>query len=246
VEQAADHSSSGNPAKFNRWYTSDQLIASGSLPWDVRDRVVEMIAAKKNGIISGGTGSGKTTLMKSLLDHIPASERLIVIENPAELQIVQENAVRWEAREEIPGQAAITTSQLIAAALRHRPDRIIMGEVRGSDAYDLLQAMNTGHGGTMCTLHAKSAWDALSRLSNLALSARSNLSHGFMRSETADAIDFVLHCERAFDGRRIVRELILVAGYDRNSESFLTERVYRSTHTSNLNMPEGDQPHAIA
>jgi pilus assembly protein CpaF len=232
--------------KFNRWYTSDQLIASGSMPWDVRDRVVEMIAAKKNGIISGGTGSGKTTLMKALLDHIPSTERLIVIESPAELQIAHENAVRWEAVEAIPGQAAITTSQLLAAALRHRPDRIIMGEVRGSDAYDLLQAMNTGHGGTMCTLHAKSAWDALSRLSNLALSARSNLNHGFMRSETAAAIDFVLHCERSFNGRRIVRELLLVTGYDHARECFLTEDVYRSIHPHILVTPQGDQSYATA
>ena len=232
--------------KFNRWYSTEQLIASASMPRSVRDLVVEMIAEKKNGIISGGTGSGKTTLLKALLDHIPASERLIIIEQPAELQIAQENVVRWEAREAIPGQAAITTSQLIAAALRHRPDRIIMGEVRGSDAYDLLQAMNTGHGGTMCTLHAKSAWDALSRLSNLALSARSNLDHGFMRSETADAIDFVLHCERSASGQRTVRELLLVSGYDHSRHCFETEHVYRSAPHNTLTVTPGDHIHAIA
>jgi pilus assembly protein CpaF len=232
--------------KFNRWYSTEQLIASASMPRSVRDLVVEMIAEKKNGIISGGTGSGKTTLLKALLDHIPASERLIIIEQPAELQIAQENVVRWAAREAIPGQAAITTSQLIAAALRHRPDRIIMGEVRGSDAYDLLQAMNTGHGGTMCTLHAKSAWDALSRLSNLALSARSNLDHAFMRSETADAIDFVLHCERSASGQRTVRELLLVSGYDHTRHSFETEHVYRSALHNTLTVTSGDHIHAIA
>ena len=160
--------------KFNRWYTSDELIASGSLPAHVRDAVVGLMNKKKNGIISGGTGSGKTTLMKALLDHVPEHERLVVIEQPAELKVSHPNAVRWEAVEAIPGQVAITPSQLLAAALRHRPDRIIMGEIRDECGYDLLQAMNTGHGGTLSTIHAKSAWDALYRLSDLALSARVN------------------------------------------------------------------------
>ena len=124
--------------KFNRWFTSDELIASGSLPEHVRDTVVSLIGERKNGIISGGTGSGKTTLMKALLDHVPLHERLVVIEQPAELKIAHPNAVRWEAVEAIPGQVAITPSQLLAAALRHRPDRIIMGEIRDECGYDLL------------------------------------------------------------------------------------------------------------
>jgi pilus assembly protein CpaF len=214
--------------KFNRWYTSDELIASGSLPADVRDKIVSLMLQKKNGLISGGTGSGKTTMMKAILDHVPANERLVIIEQPAELNISHPNAVRWEAVEEIPGQVAITPSELVAAALRHRPDRIIMGEIRNECGYDLLQAMNTGHGGTLSTIHAKSAWDALNRLSNLALSARANLNHGFMRSETAEAIDFVLHCERDHTGRRRVRELITVSGYDHADQRFQTEEVYRA------------------
>ena len=214
--------------KFNRWYTSDELIRSGSLPTEVRDIIVSRMIQKKNGLISGGTGSGKTTLMKAFLDHIPAHERLVIIEQPAELKVSHPNAVRWEAVEEIPGQVAITPSELVAAALRHRPDRIIMGEIRNECGYDLLQAMNTGHGGTLSTIHAKSAWDALNRLSNLALSARPNLNHGFMRSETAEAIDFVLHCERDHTGRRRVRELITVSGYDHADHRFLTEEIYRA------------------
>ncbi len=214
--------------KFNRWYTSDELIESGSLPPDVRDTIVSLMLQKKNGLISGGTGSGKTTIMKAILDHVPANERLIIIEQPAELKVSHPNAVRWEAVEEIPGQVAITSSELVAAALRHRPDRIIMGEIRNECGYDLLQAMNTGHGGTLSTIHAKSAWDALNRLSNLALSARPNLNHEFMRAETAEAIDFVLHCERDPDGRRRVRELITVSGYRHADQSFQTEEVYRA------------------
>ena len=215
--------------KFNRWFTSDELIASGSLAASVRDTVVRFIGERKNGLISGGTGSGKTTLMKALLDHIPLQERLIVIEQPAELKIAHPNAVRWEAVEAIPGQVAVTASQLVAAALRHRPDRIIMGEIRDECGYDLLQAMNTGHGGTLSTIHAKSAWDALNRLSDLALSARPNLNHSFIRSETAEAIDFILYCERDYAGCRRVRELITVSGYNHQDQSFETQEVYRAS-----------------
>ena len=215
--------------KFNKWFTSDELIASGSMPAEVRDMVVSLIMQRKNGIIAGGTGSGKTTLMKALLDHIPPTERLCIIEQPAELKVIQPNALRWEAVEAIPGQVAVTPSELLAAALRHRPDRIIIGEIRNECGYDLLQAMNTGHGGTLSTIHAKSAVDALNRLSNLALSARPNLNHGFMRSETAEAIDYVLHCERDHTGRRRVRELITVSGYDYASQDFQTEEIYRAS-----------------
>jgi pilus assembly protein CpaF len=210
--------------KFNKWFTSNELVASGSMPVEVRDTVVSLIMGRKNGIIAGGTG--KTTLMKALIDHIPMSERLCVIEQPAELQVLQPNAIRWEAVDAIPGQVAVTPSELLAAALRHRPDRIIMGEIRNEAGYDLLQAMNTGHGGTLSTIHAKSAWDALNRLANLALSARPNLNHGFMRSETAAAIDFALYCERDVNGKRQVRELIKVNGYSHSDNRFETEVVY--------------------
>jgi pilus assembly protein CpaF len=215
--------------KFNRWFTSDELIGSGSLPKEIRDTVIGFISERQNGIISGGTASGKTTLMKALLDHVPLHERLIVIEQPAELKIAHPNAVRWEAVDAIAGQVAVSPSQLVAAALRHRPDRIIMGEIRDECGYDLLQAMNTGHGGTLSTIHAKSAWDALNRLSDLALSARPNLNHSFIRSETAEAIDFVLYCERDHAGQRRVRELIRVKGYRHADQSFETEDIYRAS-----------------
>lgn len=215
--------------KFNRWYSSEELILAGTMTARVRNTVLCLIGERKNGLISGGTGSGKTTLMKAFLDHIPQDERLLIIEQPAELQVTHPNAVRWEAVDAIPGQVAITPSDLLAAALRHRPDRIIMGEIRNECGYDLLQAMNTGHGGTLSTIHAKSAVDALYRLSNLALSARPNLDHSFMRSETAEAIDFVLHCERDTTGRRQVRELITVSGYEYPRQCFQTEVVYRAS-----------------
>ena len=215
--------------KFNRWYSSDELVAGGSFPSIVRDDVVNLILKRKNGIISGGTGSGKSTLMKALLDHVPMQERLVVIEQPAELKVAHPNAVRWEAVEAIPGQVAIKPSQLLAAALRHRPDRIIMGEIRDECGYDLLQAMNTGHGGTLSTLHADSAVDALDRLADMALSARANLDQTFVRSQTGKAVDFVLHCERDHKGHRRVRELITVSGYSHAERCFLTEEIYRAS-----------------
>ena len=214
--------------KFNRWYTSDELVNAGSLSEDARAAVVGLIQRRKNGIISGGTGSGKSTLMKALLDHVPLHERLVVIEQPAELKLAHPNAVRWEAVDAIPGQVAVTPSQLVAAALRHRPDRIIMGEIRDECGYDLLQAMNTGHGGTLSTLHADSALDALDRLADMALSARTNLDQAFVRSQTGKAVDFVLHCERDVAGRRRVRELIRVKGYSHADQSFETEEIYRA------------------
>jgi pilus assembly protein CpaF len=214
--------------KFNRWFTSDELVASGSLPVDIRDIAVGLIEVRKNGIIAGGTGSGKTTLMKALLDHVPITERLIVIEQPAELKIAHPNAVRWEAVAAIPGQVAVTPRQLVAAALRHRPDRIIMGEIRDECGYDLLQAMNTGHGGTLSTLHADSALDALDRLADMALSARTNLDQQFIRSQTGKAVDFVLYCERDSTGRRRVRELVRVLGYNHADQSFDVEELYRA------------------
>jgi pilus assembly protein CpaF len=170
--------------------------------------------------------------MKALLDHVPLRERLIVIEQPAELKVAHPNAVRWEAVAAIPGQVAVTPSQLVAAALRHRPDRIIMGEIRDECGYDLLQAMNTGHGGTLSTLHADSALDALDRLADMALSARTNLDQQFIRSQTGKAVNFVLYCERDSTGRRRVRELITVSGYSHIDQCFVTEEIYRASSTA--------------
>ena len=131
-----------------------------------------------------------------------------------ELDIHHENAVRWEAVDALPGRTPVTVAQLVAASLRHRPDRIIVGEVRDHSAYDMLQAMNTGHSGSLTTVHADTAMLALNRISDLALSAHPNLDHGFVRAQTANAIHFVLHVNRGRDGFRRVTEFLQVRGYD--------------------------------
>ncbi|HXF13281.1 MAG TPA: ATPase, T2SS/T4P/T4SS family [Terriglobales bacterium] len=209
--------------KFNRWFTADDLVASGTLPEPVLATVTDAISQRKNLLIAGGTGSGKTTLLKALIDLIPLSDRLIVIENPAELDISHANAPRWEITDKADGHA------LLIHALRHRPDRIIFGEVRDHSAYQLLQAMNTGHGGTMSTIHADSAALALYRLAGLALSAQSNLDASFIRSEVASAIHYVLFITRRTDGTRRVTELLKVAGYSVSEERFLTNSLFAET-----------------
>lgn len=213
--------------KFNCWYTTDDLIEMGSLTCDVRDRVVDEMLQYHNILISGATSGGKTTQAAAFIRHIPAQERLVVIEKPMEMRIEQENAVRWEAVDALPHRPAVTVSHLLVAALRHRPDRIILGEVRDHSAYDLLQALNTGHGGSISTVHANSATEALNRVSGLALSAHPNLSHEFVRAETAAAINFVLHVQRGRDGNRRVTELVKVLGYSNSRQAFEVEHIFK-------------------
>ena len=212
--------------KFNHWFSSGQLVSMGSLPTGVRDIIVAAILDRRNVLISGGTGSGKSTMLNALIAHIPPNDRLIVIEKPMELEIKNQNAVRWEAVDALPGRTAKTVAQLVAASLRHRPDRIIVGEVRDESAYNMLQAMNTGHSGSMTTTHADNALLALNRISDLALSAHSNLDHSFVRSQTADAIHYVLQVNRHRDGSRGVTELVRVRGYDSRNHTFHVEHLY--------------------
>lgn len=203
--------------KFNRWYTARELVEAGTCPHAVALILSDAVVDSKNILVSGGTGSGKTTLAKALLDLAPETDRLIIIEKPRELAVSQPNAVRWEARDATPERPTITVAQLLAAALRHRPDRIVIGEVREPEAaYQLLQAMNTGHSGTLSTIHADSAVDALYRLSDLALASHANLSVDFVRAQVARAIHYVVHIERGREGKRRVTELVRVRGYSGN------------------------------
>jgi pilus assembly protein CpaF len=200
--------------KFNRWYSTDELVVAGCLPPSVRDILIAGILGsgwrgKVNILVAGGTSSGKTTLAKALIDHIPADERLILIEKPREMLISHRNAVRFEAQSATPGgRPEISIGQLLVASLRHRPDRIILGEVREPvAAYQLLQALNTGHSGSICTIHSDSAEDAFHRLVDLVLASHSNLRREFVEKQVLRSIDFIVHLER-IDGVRRVTELV--------------------------------------
>ena len=210
--------------KFNRWYSLMDLLAADTVRLDQAEALRRAVHNRRNILIAGGTGSGKTTLAKALLDEAKPTDRLLVIENPAELAIGHPNTIRWETSEQTDGR------RLLAAALRMRPDRIIFGEVRDHAAYDLLQAMNTGHSGTLSTIHADSASSALYRFANLALSAQANLTPSFLRAEVAAAIHLVVYIRRQEDGRRRVEEILSVDGYSVREECFLTtpiqEHVY--------------------
>jgi pilus assembly protein CpaF len=180
--------------------------------------------------VSGGTGTGKTTLLNALANRIPDDDRVVVIEETAEIHLPKPNVLRLEARraqvplgQEIP-LPPVTISDLVRASLRHRPDRILVGEVRGAEAFDLLQALNTGHLGSLCTIHANSAEQALTRLAHCVLTAHVGLPHRSIREAIALAIQLVVHIARV-DGRRRVTELAEVVGYDGASDRFVLEQL---------------------
>jgi pilus assembly protein CpaF len=194
--------------------TMEQLIKFGSVTQEVAEVLHNMVRAKYNIFISGGTGSGKTSFLNALSNFIPKDERIITIEDSAELQIVGiENIVRLETRNaNTEGKGEITIRDLIKSSLRMRPERIIVGEVRGPEAIDMLQAMNTGHDGSLSTGHANSTKDILSRLETMVLSG-SNIPLEAIRQQIASAIDIIIHLARIRDKSRRTMEVTEVIGY---------------------------------
>ena len=192
------------------------LVAGGTLPASAADLLALAVAARTSILVSGGTGSGKTTTLNALSDAIPAGERIVTIEDAAELRLRQPHVVRLEARPpSLEGRGEVTIRQLVRNALRMRPDRIVVGEVRGGEALDLLQALNTGHDGSLSTVHANSPEDALRRLETLALMADVALPHAAVREQVASAVELVVHQARRADGSREVSsicEVVRVAG----------------------------------
>jgi pilus assembly protein CpaF len=185
-----------------------RLVELGTLTPQMRDLLAAAVAQRRAILISGGTGSGKTTLLNALSSLIGASERVITIEDAAELRLQQPHVVRLESRPaSVEGRGEVTVRDLLRNALRMRPDRIVIGEVRGTEALDLLTALNTGHEGALSTLHANSPSDALSRLETLALMAGVGLPVAAIREQLARGIDLVVHLHREDDGRRRVREI---------------------------------------
>jgi pilus assembly protein CpaF len=195
--------------------TVEQMIQYGSLTPESVQFLAACVKARVNIIISGGTGSGKTTLLNVLSTYIPAEERIITIENAAELQLRQEHVVTLESRPaNIEGRGEITIRELVINALRMRPDRIIVGEIRDAAALDMLQAMNTGHDGSMTTCHSNSPRDTLSRIETMALMAGMDLPMRAIREQIASAIELIIHQERMRDGTRKVVNITGVVGME--------------------------------
>jgi pilus assembly protein CpaF len=214
--------------KFTRRYALEELVAVDALTGDLAAELTEAIAAQKNVLISGGTGTGKTTLLNALAASIPDCDRIVVIEETAEIHLDKPNLLRLEARRaQLPlGQEAplpaVTIADLLRATLRHRPDRILVGEVRGAEAFDLLQALNTGHLGSLSTIHANSAEQALTRLAHCVLTANVGLPHRSVREAIALAIHLVVHIARV-NGCRRVAEVVTIRGYDAKADRFVLE-----------------------
>ena len=211
----------GSALSIRRFGTSplmaEQLLELKSISPEMLQVLTAAVRARISVLISGGTGAGKTTFLNMLSRYIPETERLITIEDAAELQIQQENVVRLETRPpNVEGQGAVRQRQLLVNSLRMRPDRIIIGEVRGEEAFDMLQAMNTGHEGSMTTIHANSTRDALSRLESMVAMANINLPERAVRQQMASAISIVVQISRMSDGGRRVTNISEITGMDEN------------------------------
>ena len=196
-----------------RRLTLAALVRAGSLSEGLAAALRRGVAERLSVLIGGGTGAGKTTFLAALADLVPASERLLAVEDTVELPLRHPNLVRFAARRAAGGLPAVTVRELLRAAMRHRPDRLIVGEVRGGEAWDLLQALNTGHSGSLATLHAGSAYGALKRCAACALQAGAGLPYAAVQDLLGDVVDVVLHLERRA-GRRRVTEALRVEGFD--------------------------------
>jgi pilus assembly protein CpaF len=195
--------------------TMDDLVTTGTFTPDLTEFMRACVQAKLNTIISGGTGSGKTTLLNALSGYIPDTERIVTIEDPTELKLQQAHVVTLEARPpSLEGRGEVTQRDLLRNCLRMRPDRIIVGEVRGSEAFDMMQAMNTGHEGSISTVHANTPRDALARIENMILMASLDLPSRAIREQIASAVHIIIQISRMSDGSRKLTHVSEVAGME--------------------------------
>jgi len=201
------------------------LIEAGALTQALANRFEDYVLKRRNLLVAGGTSSGKTTLLAALGRFIPPDERILLIEDTAEIQLGHANLVRFEARGEGNGLPPVSMRDLLRASLRHRPDRILLGEVRGAEAFELLQLLNTGHAGTLSTVHASSAAQALARFAACVLESNVDLPHRAVKAHIGDSLDVVVHMERR-PGRRFVSEVLEIKGYDPDGDRFDLRRAY--------------------
>jgi pilus assembly protein CpaF len=214
----------------SRRYTVHDLIARGTLTRELADYLSEQISNGKTLLISGGTGTGKTTLLNILAQAIPEEERIVVIEDTSELRIQKPNVLAVECQTDT-FKARISFDDLLKSALRWRPDRIILGEVRGIEARTLLDSFNTGHAGSLATIHANSAEKALYRFTNLVMRNHAQATFSDIEAEIGDSVDLVVHIERR-PGGRTVREVLRMIGYDRDTKRFLIEPAFEEQHAT--------------
>jgi pilus assembly protein CpaF len=206
--------------KFNaRHFRVEDLVQAGTLEQWLANQLENYILARKNILIAGGTGSGKTTMLNVLGKFIPSDERVLLIEDTSEIHMDQDNLVRFEARQPQNGLPAITIRDLLKASLRHRPDRIILGEIRGGEAFDLLQLLNTGHSGSLSTVHATSARQGLARFTSCVLQSGVDLPYRAIKTNVGDSVNVVMHLERR-PGRRFVSEVVEIHGYDPDRDEY--------------------------
>jgi pilus assembly protein CpaF len=208
----------------SRHYTVDDLIARGTLTRTLAEFLAAQISSGKTLLISGGTSTGKTTVLRVLANAIPEDQRVIVIEDTSELHIRKPNMLAVECQTDT-FKASISFDDLLKSALRWRPDRIILGEVRGIEARTLLDSLNTGHAGSLATIHANSAEKALHRFASLVMRSHAQATFSDTEAEIAEAVHFVVHVERQ-PGRRVIREVLALRGYDRDTKRFLIEPVF--------------------
>jgi pilus assembly protein CpaF len=190
-----------------RFFTPAELLKAGTLTDATLKRIQNAVARSHTILISGGTSTGKTTLLNAVSTLLPDSDRIVVIEDTAELHLAHANLVRFEARRALRDLPAVSIRDLLKAALRHRPDRIILGEVRGGDAYDLLEALNTGHAGSLSTIHANSAEQALNRFASCVVQSGVDVPYDVIRQQIAACVQLVVHLERTA-GHRHVTEVL--------------------------------------
>lgn len=212
--------------KFNSHkFKMKDLIELGTVTPAVAQQLQEYVAQRKNILICGGTGTGKTTLANILTDFIPDDERVVLIEETAEIQILKENVLRFEARREQNGLPAVTVRDLLKTTLRHRPDRIILGEIRGGEAFDLLQLLNTGHNGTLSTVHANSAGQGISRFTTCVLQSGVEMPYRAIKTNIADSLNIIVQIERR-PGTRFVSEVLEIRGYEPEADRYHLYQVY--------------------
>jgi pilus assembly protein CpaF len=216
----------------NRHFALDDLVASGTLPRETANRLEDYVLSKNSILLCGGTGAGKTSLLNALARLIPDDERLVLIEDTAEIQVTHQNLVRLEARQAQNGIPAVTIRDLLKAALRHRPDRVLLGEVRGGEAFELLQLLNTGHAGSISTIHANSARQGLTRFTNCVLQSGVEIPYRAIKGCVADCVDVAVQIERR-PGRRLVTEVIEIRHYEPDTDQFECEVVYEREDDAN-------------